>query len=218
MGLSFLGGLKGFADGVNAEAAYAQQAKLAHIKSTAATRANLKLTTDADILSRTKSLGRIPVTVNGINTMYDITYLESDADSAEERNIQNASNIMDATTLKIGGKSVMEWIDLNGDITIANNVVNNFGRYMHPVIRETVVKADNGSFVTQVNFPHITDTFWMGITKRMVTNNKAKGVLPGDLLHLRDGRQDQNGSTIFNAIKTNVAEYGKSYWKNEGII
>ena len=44
---------KGFADGINAEAAMEAEYKLAVGKSTAATAANLKLTTDADILSRT---------------------------------------------------------------------------------------------------------------------------------------------------------------------
>ena len=109
MGLSFLGGLKGFADGVNAEAAAEQEYKLAIGKATGTTKANLALAAEADIAKRTKSLGMINYTdEKGNKKQHNITYLQSDAPDVNTRNIDNITSIIESSNVNIGGKSVLE--------------------------------------------------------------------------------------------------------------
>ena len=126
MGFNIFAGLKGVADGINAESAIAQQYKLALAQSTGQTRANLAINAKADILKRTVSLGNVPwldPEDNQVKT-HNITYVKSDASDVNTRNIENISNIINATTQNLGGRYVMEWIDANGDMSLANNVVN----------------------------------------------------------------------------------------------
>ena len=102
MGLSFLGGLKGFADGVNAEAAAEQQYRLAIGKATGTTKANLALAAEADIAKRTKSLGMLNyVDKDGSKQQHNITYLQSDAPDAKNRNIDNITSIIDASNVNV---------------------------------------------------------------------------------------------------------------------
>jgi len=160
MGLGFLGGLKGFADGVNAEAAAAQEYKLAIGKATGTTKANLALAAEADIAKRTKSLGMLNyVDKDGSKQQHNITYLQSDAPDAKNRNIDNITSIIDASNINLGGKSVLEWINLSGDSALANKLVGEYGKYMHPIIQDSMVKADNGSFVLKDAYPFINDAF-----------------------------------------------------------
>ena len=217
MGFNIFAGLKGVADGINAEAAIAQQYKLALAQSTGQTRANLAINAKADILKRTVSLGNVPwldPEDNQVKT-HNITYVKSDAGDVNTRNIENISSIINATTQNLGGRSVMEWIDANGDMSLANNVVNEYGQWMHPIILNSKIDAQDGSFKLQKNFPFINDPYWQHITKRMVTHGSPATVLPGDFRHTYNMVENDDGTVIFPQATTNMDELTRSYWNPE---
>ena len=215
MGLSFLGGLKGFADGVNAEAAAEQEYKLAIGKATGTTKANLALAAEADIAKRTKSLGMINYTdEKGNKKQHNITYLQSDASDVGTRNIDNITSIIESSNVNIGGKSVLEWINLSGDSALANTLVGEYGKYMHPIIQNSMVKADNGSFVLKDVYPFINDAFWNQQTSKMVRGKNTDSILPGAFQYVGNGAF--NGTdTIFPAYSTDVKDYTKTYWNTD---
>ena len=112
MGFSLMGLGKGFADGINADAAMEAQYKLAIGKSTASAKATNAINTEASILSRTVNIGEVDYTDNnGQQAKHMISFVKSDDPDAKARNIANVSSVMDASNKIINGQSVLELIN-----------------------------------------------------------------------------------------------------------
>ena len=95
---------KGFADGINADAAMEAQYKLAIGKSTASAKATNAINTEASILSRTVNIGEVDYTDNnGQQAKHMISFVKSDDPDAKARNIANVSSVMDASNKIING-------------------------------------------------------------------------------------------------------------------
>ena len=213
MGFSLMGLGKGFADGINAEAAMEAEYKLAVGKSTAATAANLKLTTDADILSRTVNVGEVDyIDANGQRAKHMISFIKSNDPDAKARNIANVSSVMDASNEVIGDRSVLSWINDSNNGPLANSLISEYGKYMHPIIQDGIVKGDDGSFVLKEIYPFINDPFWKQQTSKMVRNKNVGTLLPGAFANHVGEPFEDGGTTIFPNYEVNIEDYTKSFW------
>lgn len=213
MGFSLMGLGKGFADGINADAAMEAQYKLAIGKSTASAKATNAINTEASILSRTVNIGEVDYTDNnGQQAKHMISFVKSDDPDAKARNIANVSSVMDASNKIINGQSVLELINNSNNGALANTLVSEYGKYMHPIIQDGLVKGEDGSFVLKEIYPFINDDFWKEQTSRMVKGkNVGTGVMPGDFRFVGNPIE-QNGNTIFRHYKSDIKDYTKSFW------
>ena len=204
---------KGFADGINADAAMEAQYKLAIGKSTASAKATNAINTEASILSRTVNIGEVDYTdSNGQQAKHMISFVKSDDPDAKARNIANVSSVMDASNKIINGQSVLELINNSNNGALANTLVSEYGKYMHPIIQDGIVKGDNGSFVLKEIYPFINDPFWKEQTSRMVKGqNVNAGVLPGDFHHM-GSPIESNGSIIFPHYNSDTKDFSKTFW------